>query len=98
MPEQNGIAERTDRTIMECARAMLSHSGLPSCFWAEAVQKASEIRNRFFCPVSSTTTTYQVMTGVKPRVDHFRTFGCLAWMHVAKEKRKKLDWKSEKRY
>ena len=49
-PEQNGLAERLDRTLMEAARSMISHAGLNSNYWGEAVGTAAYVRNR-------TTTT-----------------------------------------
>ena len=45
-PQQNGVAERLNRTLVESARAMLSHSNLPNRFWAEAVSTAAYLRNR----------------------------------------------------
>ncbi len=45
-PEQNGVAERMNRTLMESARTMLSHAGLPDSYWAEAVASAAYIRNK----------------------------------------------------
>ena len=45
-PQQNRVAERLNRTLMESARAMLSHSNLPNKFWAEAVATAAYLRNR----------------------------------------------------
>ena len=40
-PEQNGVAERMNRTLIESARSMIAHAGLPNCFWAEAVATAA---------------------------------------------------------
>ena len=94
-PNQNAIAERANRTIVECARTMLQHSGLPRRFWAEAVVHAAKIRNSFFCPADPSKTSYEIMHGTKPDVAYFRVFGCLAWRHVPKDLRKKLDSKSE---
>ena len=45
-PEQNGVAERMNCTLMESAHSMLSHAGLPNRFWAEAVATAAYVRNR----------------------------------------------------
>ena len=45
-PQQNGIAERMNRTLMESAHSMLSHAHLPNNFWAEAVSTAAFVRNR----------------------------------------------------
>lgn len=87
-PEQNGIAERFNRTIVEMARCMLLQSKLPPTFWAEAVMTACYIRNR--CPtralqgnVPYTEWTTKVLT-----VAHFKTFGVVAHML---EKRKNLS-------
>ena len=93
-PEVNGIAERANRSLMESARAMMQHANLPKQFWAEAVATAADIRNRFLCPRSDSTTSYEMLTGRKPRVDHIRVFGSKTWVHVPKEKRKKLDTKA----
>lgn len=90
-PGVNGIAERANRSLMESARAMMHHGKLPKQFWAEAVVTAADVRNRFFCPGNESTTSYEMLTGRKPRVDHIRVFGSKAWVHVPKEKRKKLD-------
>ena len=46
MPQQNGIAEKMNRTIQECARSMLHDAELPYTFWAEAVATAVILRNR----------------------------------------------------
>ena len=45
-PEQNGVAERMNRTIVEAARSMIAHAGLPNTYWAEAVATAAYVRNR----------------------------------------------------
>ena len=94
--EQNGVAERFNRTIVESARAMLSHAGLPRCFWAEAAVHATDTRNRFFGPRNSKKSSWELVYGFKPRLDHIKVFGCLAWVHIPAERRKKLDDKAEK--
>ena len=81
-PEQNGIAERANRTIIETARNMLAHAYLPRIFWAEAVSNAADIRNRFFSPRQGTATSYELLYRNKPRVDHIRVFGCRASLRV----------------
>ena len=42
-PEQNGVAERMNRTLIESARSMIAHAGLPNCYWAEAVATAAYV-------------------------------------------------------
>ena len=94
-PEQNGIAERANRTIIETARSMLAHAYLPCIFWAEAVSNAADICNRFFSPRQGTAISYELLYRKKPRVDHIRVFGCRGWLHVPPERRRTLDSKAE---
>ena len=75
--EQNGIAEQFNRTIVESARAILSHAGLPRCFWAGAAVHATEIRNRFFGPQDSHKSSWELLHGSKSRLDHIRVLGVL---------------------
>ena len=57
-PNLNGIAERANRTIVECARTVLDNASLPKIFWAQAFVHAARIRNVFLCPRSDTSTSY----------------------------------------
>lgn len=84
-PEQNGIAERKNRTLIETAKAMMSHANLPLSFWAEAVVHAADIRNRFLSPRNHSMTSYEIMTGIKPRMDHLKVFGSISWSYVPKK-------------
>ena len=95
-PEQNGVAERFNRTMIESARSMLYHAKLPLQFWAEAVSTAVYIRNR--CPTASLNnkTPYECWFCVKPDVTHLRVFGSQCYVHIPNEQRKKLDAKSYK--
>ncbi|MBY3556030.1 DDE-type integrase/transposase/recombinase, partial [Modestobacter lapidis] len=95
-PQQNGVAERLNRTLMDKARCMLSWAGLKSEFWAEAVATACYLKNRTPTSAVVDQTPFEVLHGRKPRMAHVRVFGCDAYMHVPKEKRTKLDLKSEK--
>ena len=94
-PEQNAVAERMNRTLLEKVRSMLHHSKLPLRFWAEALATATHLRN---CSPTSTLdeTPYERWNGEKPDVSSFRVFGCKAYAHIPKENRKKLDPKSQK--
>ncbi|MCO5572664.1 hypothetical protein L7F22_026422 [Adiantum nelumboides] len=95
-PSQNGVVERKNRTIMEMARAMLAHASLPRSYWAEACNTAVYIRNRSPTHALQDMTPFQAYYGRKPTVSHFRVFGCSAFVHIPKEKRQKLDFKSRK--
>ncbi|MCO5610007.1 hypothetical protein L7F22_064242 [Adiantum nelumboides] len=95
-PSQNGIVERKNRTIMEMARAMLAHASLPRSYWAEACNTAVYIQNRSPTHALQDMTPFQAYYGRKPTVSHFRVFGCSDFVHIPKEKRQKLDFKSRK--
>ncbi|KAF2353386.1 Integrase catalytic core [Trinorchestia longiramus] len=94
-PEENGVAERMNRTILEAVRAMLSDSKLPKTFWAVAVSTAVYVKNRSPTSAHKNLTPYQALNGHKPNVQHLRTFGCMAYAHVPKDEREKLDSKSK---
>ncbi|KAM1200156.1 hypothetical protein ACFX2J_016448 [Malus domestica] len=93
-PQQNGVAERKNRTVMNMVRSMLSDKKLPKMFWPEAVNWTIYVLNR--CPTSSVKdiTPQEAWSEVKPSVEHFRVFGSLAHVHVPDVKRGILDDKS----
>lgn len=93
-PQQNGVAERKNRTMMNCVRSMLSEKGIPKPFWPEAVKWAIYVLNR--CPTVALkdTTPEEVWSGAKPLVEHLRVFGCVCHIHVPDAKRTKLESKS----
>lgn len=95
-PEQNGISERLNQTIVNAARSMLIQAKLPIKFWAEAINCAVYIKNRSVTSALSKTTPYQVWFGKKPDVSNLRVFGCLAYAHVPRQCRRKLEPKSTK--
>lgn len=95
-PEQNGRAEREMRTIVESARSMLYAKDVPLYLWAEAVNTAVYILNRTATSQAPNSTPYELWTGKKPALDHIRTFGCEAFLHIPKEQRNKLAAKSKK--
>ena len=95
-PQQNGVAERKNRTILEMARSMLKSKRLPKELWAEAVECAVYLSNRSPTRSISGKTPQEAWSGRKPGVSHLRVFGSIAHAHVPDEKRSKLDDKSEK--
>lgn len=94
-PEQNGVSERMNRTLVESARSMLEKAGLPKSFWAEAVHTACYTRNRLPTSNDRQCTPYQKWFGKKPNVKHMRIFGCISYAHVPDCDRRKLDSKAE---
>lgn len=82
-PQQNGVAERANRTLVEMARCLLLSSKLPESLWGEAINTAVYIRNR--SPTNLILSTpYEAWTNVKPAVNHLRVFGSKA---IALDKR-----------
>ncbi|GJU95159.1 putative ribonuclease H-like domain-containing protein [Tanacetum coccineum] len=74
-PQQNGVAERKNRTLIEAARTMLADSKLPTMFWTEAVRTACYVLNRVLVTSPHAKTPYALLTGNIPSVSHFKPFG-----------------------
>lgn len=89
-PQQNGIAERKNRSIIEMARCMLLNANLPHTFWGEAVTAAVYIQNR---TITRATNSIPIVKwdGTKISLNHLRVFGTKCFVHIPAEKRKKLD-------
>ena len=94
-PEQNGVAERMNRTLVETVRSMLSDSKLPQKFWAEALSTAVYLRNRSPAKAVRGTTPFEAWTSQKPTVGHLRVFGSDAYAHIPKRKGRYLISKQE---
>ena len=94
IPEQNGRVERLKRDLMDKARAMMFQCGAPVKLWAEAVATANRVRN-VILHLGKTKTPFELFYGQKPDLSRLRVFGCTTHVHVPKEKRKKLDARSE---
>ncbi|KAL0270634.1 UNVERIFIED_CONTAM: hypothetical protein PYX00_007980 [Menopon gallinae] len=74
-PQQNGISERKNRTLLDMARCLLIQAGMKPSFWAEAVNTANYIRNR--CPTSAQNSSpYEILFGKQPYLGHMKEFGC----------------------
>ena len=75
-PQQNGVAERRNRTLKEAARTMLAEARLPKRFWSEAINTTCYTQNRCMINRQLTKTPYEIWTGKKPNVGYFKIFGC----------------------
>ena len=95
-PEQNGQAERMNRTLVERARAAILDHGLPRNLWGESVQAANYVRNRSIAARIPAGTPWKSAFNVQPDVSHLRVFGCIAYVHRPRQRRKKLDNKAQK--
>ena len=93
-PEQNGAAERLNRTLLDKVRPMLEDAHLPKSLWAEALATANYLRNR--SPVNGRDKTpIELLTGTKPDVSHLRIFGTSCYALIPKQLRNKLAPTSE---
>lgn len=92
-PQQNGVAERNNRTILEKARCMLLDSSLSKQFWAEAVCAAVDIIN-VLPNAPNGVAPNELWNGKKCDLDKFKVFGCRAMVWLPNRKRSKLDAKS----
>jgi transposase InsO family protein len=90
-PQQNGVAERKNKTIVGAPRVMLHDHGLPMHLWVEACNTLVSMHN--LCPhrVLGMSTPEEAFTGKKPDVSHFKIFGSSFYVHVTKNARKKLE-------
>ena len=81
-PQQNGVAERMNRTIISKARCMLSNAGLGKHFWAEAASTACYLINRSPSITINRKTPIEVWSGSPANYSELRVFGCIAYAHV----------------
>ncbi|GKB25736.1 putative ribonuclease H-like domain-containing protein, partial [Tanacetum coccineum] len=75
-PQQNGVAERRNRTLIKAARTMLADSKLPTTFWAEAVNTACYVQNRVLVVKPHSKTPYELFRGRTPALSFMRPFRC----------------------
>lgn len=92
-PQQNGVSERFNLTVMDNVKAMLNSSGIHNKFWAEAASCFTYTWNRI-SHKNFTKTPLELYSGNKPSVSHLKVFGCTAYVGVPKQKRKKLDMRA----
>ncbi|XP_071728341.1 uncharacterized protein [Rutidosis leptorrhynchoides] len=79
-PQQNGVVERRNRTLVEAARTMLVYSKLPPSLWAEAVNTACFTQNRSIINRRFDKTPYELLFNRRPNVKYFRIFGCVCYV------------------
>ncbi|GJV55001.1 retrovirus-related pol polyprotein from transposon TNT 1-94 [Tanacetum coccineum] len=79
-PEQNGVVERRNRTLVEAARTMLSAAKVPLFFWAEAIATACFTQNRSLVIPRHEKTPYHIINARKPSVKFFHIFGSLCYI------------------
>nr|GEV44347.1 putative ribonuclease H-like domain-containing protein [Tanacetum cinerariifolium] len=97
-PQQNRVAERKNRTLIEAARTMLADSKLPTMFWTEAVRTACYVLNRVFVTSPHNKIPYALLTRNIPSVSHFKPFGCHVTILNTSDHFGKFDGKADEGY
>ncbi|GJW42871.1 putative ribonuclease H-like domain-containing protein [Tanacetum coccineum] len=94
-PQQNGVAERRNRTLIEAARTMIADSKLPTIFWAEAFNTACYVHNRVLVVKPHNKTFYELFRGKTPSLSFMRLFGCHVTILNTLDHLGKFDGKSD---
>jgi hypothetical protein len=90
-PHQNRISQSKNRTLLEKSRAMVFDAHTPYYLWSEAINTANYLTNRSPTRANLGVSPYQRLFGHPPNQQHLRVYACVAFVHVPKEKRVKLD-------
>ena len=80
-PQQNGIAERRNRTLKEAAKTMLADTGMNERYWAEAINTACYTQNRCMINKHLNKTSYEIWEERKPNISYLHIFGCKCFVH-----------------
>jgi transposase InsO family protein len=96
-PQQNGVVERKNRTLLDMSRTMLDEYKTPDRFWAKAINIACYSMNRLYLHRILKKTSYELLTSKKPNVSFFRVFGSKCFILVKRQGRiesstNPLDW------
>ncbi|GJV13352.1 putative ribonuclease H-like domain-containing protein [Tanacetum coccineum] len=94
-PQQNGVVEKRNRTLIEAARTMLVYSKLPTNFWAEAVNTACYVLNRFLIIKPHNKTPYELIRGRPPLIDFMKPFRCSITILNTRDLLGKFDEKAD---
>jgi hypothetical protein len=90
IPQQNGVVERKNRTLIDMVRTMLGVFKTPERFWSEALNTACHAINRVYLHRLLKKTSYELLTGNKPNVSYFRVFGSKCYILVKKGRNSKF--------
>ena len=89
--EQDGMAERMNRNLVEMTLCMLKDSGLDKTYWCDAMMTAMDIRNLLPTSSNKSSSPFEMKFKKKPQINHMRVFGEPCYAHIPTEKRQKLD-------
>nr|GEX25595.1 retrovirus-related Pol polyprotein from transposon TNT 1-94 [Tanacetum cinerariifolium] len=94
-PQQNGVTERKNRTLIEATRTMLADLLLPIPFWAEVVNTARYVQNRILMTKPHNKTPYELLLGRSPSIGFMRPFGCPITILNTQDPLEKFDGKAD---
>ena len=94
-PQQNGVVERRNRTLLEMTRSILKHMNVPNILWGEATRHATYLINRIATRSLAEKTPYEALRNKKPSLAHLRIFGCICYAKTEAKGRRKLDDRSQ---
>ena len=94
-PQQNGVAERMNKTLNKRARSMRLHAELPKTFWADAVNTAAYLINQGSSVPMEFRLPEEVWSGKEVKFSHLKVFGCISYIHIDSNACSKLDTKSK---
>ena len=95
MPQQNGVVERRNMTLLGIVRSMMAQAKLPISFWGDALMISAYILNRVSSK-SVPSTSYEVWKGTTPDLNVMRLWGCVAYVHNVSHEYGKLGPKGKK--
>jgi transposase InsO family protein len=93
-PQQNGVAVRKNRHLLDVVRTLLLESSVPSMFWVEAMKTATHLINRLPSQVLHMESPYFCLFAKQPSYDNLLTFGCVCFVHLPPHERHKLSAQS----
>ena len=93
-PQQNGVVERRNRTLLEMTRSCLKAMSIPNYLWGEVIRHSTYLLNRVATRALKDVTPYEALRGRKPNIAHLRTFGCICYAKIDSKFLKKLDDRS----
>jgi hypothetical protein len=97
-PQQNGVVDRKNRTLIDMARTMLGEYKTPERFWSEAVNTPRHAIHRFYLHRLLKKTSYELLTGNKPNVSYFCVFGSKCYILIKKGRHSKFAPKAVERF
>ena len=95
-PQQNGVAERKNRHVLETTRALMFQMHVPKRYWSHGVLTATYLINRLPSRILKFKSPLEVLNDRKPDISHLRVFGCICYVHQQGLHRDKLDARAVK--